>query len=309
MKYNILKAQSGTKIPLSPRYKNYPKPKYQGEIKKDETSQLERSIDNLYRDKIKSTPIEGIIKTIIPSAAIASGAAAGPILTTAKGVATAAGYGALQGLGFGQLGMGSGDALNDAAYGAAGEVAGPLVGKVAGELFGNIGKSIKNFTNGKYVKKILGKDKQVFYHGSPFNFNKFDPSEIGTAEGASKGLKGINLSEDTRIAPKFANIKSEDAPIHLGKPRPTSKIVDPRIYTVKGNLKLKDIPSAKGVDQSELVRQGYDGVRIASPRQVTVFPESSDKLIINKKQTIKDFIKSHKKDEFAEWTTSPEKYE
>ena len=129
MKYNILKAQSGTKIPLSPRYKNYPKPRYQGEIKKDETSQLERSIDNLYRDKIKSTPIEGIIKTIIPSAAIASGAAAGPILTTAKGVATAAGYGALQGLGFGQLGMGSGNAINDAAYGAAGEVSGPLVGK------------------------------------------------------------------------------------------------------------------------------------------------------------------------------------
>ena len=147
MKYNILKAQSGTKIPLSPRYKNYPKPRYQGEIKKDETSQLERSIDNLYRDKIKSTPIEGIIKTIVPSAAIASGAAAGPILTTAKGVATAAGYGALQGLGFGQLGMGSGDAINDAAYGVSGEVAGPLVGKVAGELFGNIGKSIKNYIN------------------------------------------------------------------------------------------------------------------------------------------------------------------
>ena len=147
MKYNILKAQSGTKIPLSPRYKNYPKPKYQGEIKKDETSQLERSIDNLYRDKIKSTPIEGIIKTIIPSAAIASGAAAGPILTTARGVATAAGYGALQGLGFGQLGMGSGNALSDASYGVSGEFAGPLVGKVAGELFGKIGKGVKNYIN------------------------------------------------------------------------------------------------------------------------------------------------------------------
>lgn len=132
MKYNILKAQSGTKIPLSPRHKNYPKPRYQGEIKKDETSQLERSIDNLYRDKIKSTPIEGIIKTIIPSAAIASGAAAGPILTTAKGVATAAGYGALQGLGFGQLGMGSGNAVDDAFYGASGEFIGPIAGKAIG---------------------------------------------------------------------------------------------------------------------------------------------------------------------------------
>ena len=130
MKYNILKAQSGTKIPLSPRYKNYPKPRYQGKIKKDETSQLERSIDNLYRDKIKSTPIEGIIKTIIPSAAIASGAAAGPILTTAKGVATAAGYGALQGLGFSQLGLGSGNAVDDAFYGASGEFIGPIAGKV-----------------------------------------------------------------------------------------------------------------------------------------------------------------------------------
>ena len=159
MKYNILKAQSGTKIPLSPRYKNYPKPKYQGEIKKDETSQLERSIDNLYRDKIKSTPIEGIMKTIIPSAAIASGAAAGPILTTAKGVATAAGYGALQGLGFGQLGMGSGNALSDASYGVSGEFAGPLVGKVAGELFGKIGKGVKNYINrnikNNNISKIL----------------------------------------------------------------------------------------------------------------------------------------------------------
>lgn len=150
MKYNILKAQSGIKIPLSPRYKNYPKPRYQGEIKKDETSQLERSIDNLYRDKIKSTPIEGIIKTIIPSAAIASGAAAGPILTTAKGVATAAGYGALQGLGFGQLGMGSGNAINDAAYGAAGEVAGPLVGKAINKGIGaikSVGKSSVELLN------------------------------------------------------------------------------------------------------------------------------------------------------------------
>ena len=154
MKYNILKAQSGTKIPLSPRYKNYPKPKYQGEIKKDETSQLERSIDNLYRDKIKSTPFEGIIKTIVPSAAIASGAAAGPILTTAKGVATAAGYGALQGLGFGQLGMGSGSALNDASYGAAGEVAGPLVGKAID----------KGFTAAKQVGTNILK-KKVFIKG------------------------------------------------------------------------------------------------------------------------------------------------
>ena len=154
MKYNILKAQSGTKIPLSPRYKNYPKPRYQGEIKKDETSQLERSIDNFYRDKIKSTPIEGIIKTIVPSAAIASGAAAGPILTTAKGVATAAGYGALQGLGFGQLGMGSGNAVDDAFYGASGEFIGPIAGKAIGTIAGKaIGNGI-NATKKKLVPAI-----------------------------------------------------------------------------------------------------------------------------------------------------------
>ena len=153
MKYNILKAQSGTKIPLSPRYKNYPKPRYQGEIKKDETSQLERSIDNLYRDKIKSTPFEGIIKTIVPSAAIASGAAAGPILTTAKGVATAAGYGALQGLGFGQLGMGSGNAVDDAFYGASGEFIGPIAGKAIGNGIKAIGNGI-NATKKKLVPAI-----------------------------------------------------------------------------------------------------------------------------------------------------------
>ena len=168
---------------------------------------------------------------------------------------------------------------------------------------------IKNSKIGKSIGTVLGKNKQTFYHGSPFNFDMFDPKEIGTGEGAAKGFKGINLSEDRLIAPKFANIKSSDAPIHLGTSKPTTKQIDPRIYTVTGNLNLKDIVRTKGIDQMELVRQGYDGARITYPKQVTIFPESVHKLTINKKQTIEKFIKKHPKDEFAEWTTTPEKYE
>lgn len=178
----------------------------------------------------------------------------------------------------------------------------------AGDAIKVVDPIIKNSKAGKIVGNLLGPKKQTFYHGSPFNFNMFDPGEIGTAEGASKGMKGINFAENTRIAPKFANIKSSDAPIHLGKPKPTDKIIDPRIYTVTGKLNLKDIPKAKGFNQMDILAEGYDGVRIADLNQVTVFPESVNKLKINKKQTIEEFIRSKPNDEFAEWTTTPEKY-
>ena len=184
----------------------------------------------------------------------------------------------------------------------------PSMLDAAGDALKVVGPVLKNSKIGKIVSNFLGPKEQTFYHGSPFNFDQFDPREIGTAEGARKGMLGINLSEDTKIAPKFANIKSDDAPIHLGKPRPTDKVVDPRIYTVTGRLRLKDIPKAKGFNQIDILAEGYDGVRVASPRQVTVFPESVNKLKINKKQTIEEFIRSKPNDEFAEWTTTPEKY-
>ena len=67
------------------------------------------------------------------------------------------------------------------------------------------------------IAKSAPKSKQLFYHGSPVRFDKFDAQFIGSAEGGSKAMKGINLwHKSPKNAPKFANIKSPDAPIHLG---------------------------------------------------------------------------------------------
>lgn len=112
MKYPILKAQSGTKIPTNPQHKNYPKATNSGEIKKDTTSKLERSASNFYKDNIKGTPTEGIINTIIPTMAIATG---NPIAAS---------------VGMGQLGFGTGNMALDASLGGVGmaaKVAAPIL--------------------------------------------------------------------------------------------------------------------------------------------------------------------------------------
>ena len=57
MKYSILKAQNGTKIPESPEDKNYPKQRNQGLIKKDNTNKMFGQTDNLYKNNIPKTPL------------------------------------------------------------------------------------------------------------------------------------------------------------------------------------------------------------------------------------------------------------
>lgn len=91
------------------------------------------------------------------------------------------------------------------------------------------------------IMKPASKSKQLFYHGSPVNFDKFDPQFIGSAEGGSKAMKGINLWHGSpKSAPKFANIKSPDAPIHLGvSSKPLGGELNPTVYNVIGeNLNL-----------------------------------------------------------------------
>lgn len=122
MKYNILKAQSGTKLPLNPKHKNYPKPTPQGEIKTDTTSKIERAAKNAYEDNIMGTPLEGIMKTIVPAAAIATG---NPIASN---------------VGLGQLGLGTGNVATDASLGALGlaaKVAAPVI-KTGTNLVSNV---------------------------------------------------------------------------------------------------------------------------------------------------------------------------
>lgn len=86
------------------------------------------------------------------------------------------------------------------------------------------------------IVKSVPKSKQLFYHGSPVRFDKFDAQFIGSAEGGSKAMKGINLwHKSPKNAPKFANIKSPDAPIHLGRSsKPLGGELNPTVYDVVG---------------------------------------------------------------------------
>lgn len=90
------------------------------------------------------------------------------------------------------------------------------------------------------IGKSASKSKQLFYHGSPVRFDKFDAQFIGSAEGGSKAMKGINLwYKSPKNAPKFANIKSPDAPIHLGRSsKPLGGELNPTVYDVVGTEKV-----------------------------------------------------------------------
>lgn len=151
-----------------------------------------------------------------------------------------------------------------------------------------------------------------FYHGSPVRFNKFSAQFIGSGEGGSKVMRGINLWPMGKIgnAPKFANIKSPDAPLHLGvSSTALGGELNPTVYDVSGRgLNLyKAVPKeVKSLNQADLVKHGYDGIQTSN--QVTVFPESLDKLSIDKTSSIEDFIMSHPEVErWTPWTTDTQK--
>ena len=159
---------------------------------------------------------------------------------------------------------------------------------------------------------ITADDVTRFYHGSPVRFDTFDASFIGSGEGGSKVMKGINLWPKEKIgnAPKFANIKSSDAPLHLGRSStPLGGELNPTVYDVSGKgLKLyKATPrEIKSLNQEDLIKQDYDGVQ--TPSQVTVFPESISKLSIDKQSSIEDFVMSHPEVErWTPWTTDDQK--
>lgn len=160
------------------------------------------------------------------------------------------------------------------------------------------------------IMKPASKSKQLFYHGSPVRFDKFDAQFIGSAEGGSKAMKGINLWHNSpKNAPKFANIKSPDAPIHLGRSsKPLGGELNPTVYNVIGsdlNLYKTESNRVKSLVQSNLEALKYDGIQ--TPSQTTVFPGSINKLKIVKKQSIPDFIRSHPEvDKWTQWTTNEE---
>ena len=160
------------------------------------------------------------------------------------------------------------------------------------------------------TNKTENTNTDIGYHGTPYNYDSFDASKIGTGEGASKRGKGIYFMRSKRLAPYFANINSEDAPIHFGKGKSKAdkNKIDPRIFEVSGldNLKLKK-GSPRDVSnwasrQQEFVGQGFDGFE-TTRGEITVFPESIKKVKIDSKNTIGEFIGKNADIEFREWTT------
>ena len=116
-------------------------------------------------------PIQGLAKTVGTSALIATGALELPALATWTGLGSRALVGGAQGLGYGMLGMGTGNPVDDFTYGAMGEVGIPL----AGGLQKGVEVGVKSTTS--LIKKgvestgeLLNKSVQNAYKINPWAF-------------------------------------------------------------------------------------------------------------------------------------------
>ena len=160
MKYKILKEQLGLKVlseksdntqvnnirrPIQKIKYNYVPMSYSNRMKlqaqkyKDDNSLFSGS-----RLLDRTKELGKVIKT--PAATLAASATAVASPTIAARLLT----GSTSAVGFGQLGMGSGNSLHDAAYGMAGEAVAPLVGKVIDKGIGaikSVGKSSVELLN------------------------------------------------------------------------------------------------------------------------------------------------------------------
>lgn len=148
----------------------------------------------------------------------------------------------------------------------------------------------------------------IAYHGSPFNFNSFDVSKIGSGEGFSKTGKGIYLYRTPKYAPYYANIRSKDAPIHLGNTRKLDN-PQPTVYTVSGLSKLNIKQVRTGAEKKSIVRNQdafekmypqYDGIETPDT-EICIFPKSVHKLNIAQKQSLLEFISERKDFPFRTW--------
>jgi hypothetical protein len=181
------------------------------------------------------------------------------------------------------------------------------------ENFGNIGGQLP--TNSVFEQAVnANKNKKepiVFWHGTPFDFDKFDINKIGQGEGISKYGKGIYLSRGKRLAPFYANIRSKDAPIHFGR-NENLENPQPRILEVHApadlNILRVSAQDAKKISRNqqqwERENPDVDGIELSDSDQIIIFTKSLDKLSIVSKYTIDEFVENNSDVEFREWTTN-----
>ena len=151
------------------------------------------------------------------------------------------------------------------------------------------------------------------YHGSPFLFNTFDISKIGAGEGMNKYGRGLYLARTKHKAPFYANIRSTDAPRHLGCTKPLAD-PNPTVYTVQGtdklNLKLCSNLEANNISKNQAAFQAenphIDGLELLGG-DITIFPESVHKLSISNKSDVVNFVRNNKGYNFRDWTTDTTK--
>ncbi len=161
--------------------------------------------------------------------------------------------------------------------------------------------------------RFFGADTDKAYHGSPFSFSSFNIEKIGSGEGLSKRGKGIYLFRTKRNAPYFANIRSKDAPIHIGSTKPLDN-PQPTIYEISGlkNLKLKKVSSleakqiASNQDEFMKLHPDISGIELDSG-EICVFPNFISKIKIENKTPLETFITQNKDYNFRTWTTDIEK--
>lgn len=173
--------------------------------------------------------------------------------------------------------------------------------------------NVSKLKNVPLKKDVVNFSEDIAYHGSPYSFDFFDAAKVGSGEGFGKRGKGIYLHRKIDYAPYFANIKSEDAPLHLGCGEKL-KNPNPHIYKISGlkqlNLKKVSDIDAKGIarTQKEFESQNpfLDGIELESG-EICIFPRAINKLNIKNKQPLESFIREHKDYPFRAWTTDKEK--
>ena len=149
----------------------------------------------------------------------------------------------------------------------------------------------------------------IAYHGSPFKFDVFDCAKIGEGEGLSRHGFGIYFFRGKKAAPFYANIRSKDAPIHIGSTKHL-ETANPHVYTVSGfkNLNLKPVTPREArkitPNQAEFEKlyPEIDGFEI-SGNEICVFPKSVQKLTIKYRDELEDFVMMNRNYPFREWTT------
>ena len=169
-------------------------------------------------------PIQGLAKTVGTSALIATGALELPALATWGGLGARALVGGAQGLGYGNIGLGTGNPVDDFTYGAAGEVGIPLAGKL-------IQKPITK--SAKYVD-VINTDVIKPDDVHKINSNISELERLGIPKGErNQWLKGRTAD------------KAQDVAIGLNNPNYSQSVRDAHFMqtTPENTLILdKDIP-------------------------------------------------------------------